>query len=407
MDEQGYRFGVGVLVIASLVIVIILILFFGAAPDFLAKRYQVTINFPEAPRVETDTPVRKNGVKIGRVTNVELLGVDDQGEDRGVNLTLELDVKHKVRASEVARIVTDSIITGDAVIEFVRGNEANRLARFDGVGGSPRDGLLDTNERQIAEAFLANGDYSGDGAGQVAPDPLAALLTMQDSFATMQNEFIQTAASIQQTSNQINGLASDVRDVMGSGDGPMRQLAKRSEETMMNLNETLDAVEVLFSDPALRQAINTTSERLPQLINEAEGVMSQARSTLASFEGVGRAAEDTMKNVAEFTEPLGANGDKIVADALRALNSLDAMLADVRQVASKVNNSQGTVKRLLEDDQLYFSFVRTLENVELLTRRVQPIVEDVRIFTDKVARDPRQLGVRGALDGRSTGLGVK
>ncbi len=122
--------------------------------------------------------------------------------------------------------------------------------------------------------------------------------------------------------------------------------------------------------------------------------MSQARSTLASFEGVGRAAEDTMKNVAEFTEPLGENGDKIVEDALRTLNNLDALLADVRQVAAKVNSSQGTIKRLLEDDQLYFSFVRTLENVELLTRRVQPIVEDVRIFSDKVARDPRQLGVR-------------
>ncbi len=35
MDEQGYRFGVGVLVVASLVIAIILVMFFGAAAKLL------------------------------------------------------------------------------------------------------------------------------------------------------------------------------------------------------------------------------------------------------------------------------------------------------------------------------------------------------------------------------------
>ena len=34
MDEQRYRFGVGVLVIASIVVGVILIMFFGAAPNF-------------------------------------------------------------------------------------------------------------------------------------------------------------------------------------------------------------------------------------------------------------------------------------------------------------------------------------------------------------------------------------
>ncbi|MEM8733496.1 MAG: MlaD family protein, partial [Planctomycetota bacterium] len=72
MDEQGYKFGVGVLVIASLVIAIILVLFFGAAPNLFAKRYTVTIEFESAPGVTTDTPVRKSGVQIGRVQSVEL-----------------------------------------------------------------------------------------------------------------------------------------------------------------------------------------------------------------------------------------------------------------------------------------------------------------------------------------------
>jgi hypothetical protein len=34
-------------------------------------------------------------------------------------------------------------------------------------------------------------------------------------------------------------------------------------------------------------------------------------------------------------------------------------------------------------------------------------MEDVRIFTDKIARDPRQLGVKGALDQTPSGQGSK
>ncbi len=46
-------------------------------------------------------------------------------------------------------------------------------------------------------------------------------------------------------------------------------------------------------------------------------------------------------------------------------------------------------------------------NVQQLASRLQPIVDDARVFADKVARDPGQLGVRGALSGRSLGTGLK
>jgi len=237
---------------------------------------------------------------------------------------------------------------------------------------------------------------------------------MQESLAPTLASIEPTFRAVQQASNQVNGLAADIRLVIGGGDGtgegsgPIQNIAKKAEETMRNLDNTLIAIEGVFNDPKLRLAIGDAAEKLPALMKEAEGVMSQTKKTIASFEGVGKAAEETMKNVSDFTKPLGANGDKIVGDALRTLNNLDTLLADIRQVTAKVNNSQGTVQKLLEDDQLYSSFVRTLENVELLTHRMQPIIEDARIFSDKLARDPSQLiGVRSVINGRGAGLGVK
>jgi phospholipid/cholesterol/gamma-HCH transport system substrate-binding protein len=62
---------------------------------------------------------------------------------------------------------------------------------------------------------------------------------------------------------------------------------------------------------------------------------------------------------------------------------------------------------LLDDKDMYWKIRRSVENIGSATARIRPILDDVRIFTDKVARDPRQLGVRGALSKRPSGLGLK
>ncbi len=54
MEENNYRFSVGVLVLASAIIGALLLVFFGAIPNFLVDRYRVTIIFrgrPALPRI--------------------------------------------------------------------------------------------------------------------------------------------------------------------------------------------------------------------------------------------------------------------------------------------------------------------------------------------------------------------
>ncbi len=397
MNEQGYKFGVGVLVVASMVIAIILILFFGAAPNLFANRYDVTVRFDSAPNVTTDTPVRKNGVAIGRVKSIKLL---DEG---GVDLTLELDGKYTVRAGEQPRIAKGSFITGDAVVELIPPNMKSLLSRFDGAAGSPANGVLDANEQTLAEAPIKAGEWYRGGI--VAPDPLEALLDMQQSVAT-------TLGAIETAGNQVTALAGDVRKVIGSGDGELGRISRKAEQTLDNFNTTLNSFNRLFNDPRISGTLDTIAQRLPQIINEAEGVMKQTSDTLKAFEGVGLAAEKTMKNVASFTEPFADQGDDVIAEAKRSVSNLNGLIADLRQLSGKanslltrVNNGQGTIARLIDDDELYYSVVNTLNNIEVVTRRLQPIIEDARVFSDKVAREPSSLiNIRGAITGQRGGM---
>jgi phospholipid/cholesterol/gamma-HCH transport system substrate-binding protein len=140
--------------------------------------------------------------------------------------------------------------------------------------------------------------------------------------------------------------------------------------------------------------------------------MQQTSSTLRSFEEVGQAAGKTMQNVAAFTEPFADKGGQFIEQAGKSLENLNGLVGDLRQLSGRanqllgqVNSGQGTLGRLVQDDDLYYSVVNTLQNIEVVTRRLQPIIEDARVFSDKVSREPSSLiNLRGAITGQRGGL---
>jgi phospholipid/cholesterol/gamma-HCH transport system substrate-binding protein len=76
-------------------------------------------------------------------------------------------------------------------------------------------------------------------------------------------------------------------------------------------------------------------------------------------------------------------------------------------MVTTLNRSRGSLHKIIHDDELYDQIRRTSMNVEDATKRLRPIMNDLRIFADKIATDPRQLGVSGALNRRPSGTGVK
>jgi len=421
MDDNGYRFGVGVLVLASAIIGVLLIAFFGAVPKFWVERYRFTVNFPSAPNVGVDTPVRKNGVLIGRVAKVELR----QQRGGGVDLMLEIDSNYKLSVGEVPRIKTGSLISGDSIIEFVEPDPKELLTRFDGFPGSPRDGVLDERELQASQQEIGKQDFIAKG--EVVPDPLEAF-----------GDMAGLANSLQRVAEKLDNILSVAQDTFGGDNTPIRDVTSRMQATLDNINVTVGTVNRIGTQieranipDFVAEALNT----LPGLIKKAEGTLTQLQSTLkgfeefsdslesigGEFEGIGETvrsaltnADQAIGNLAEITEPISQRSDQIAENLGNALENIEGLAADLRIFARKLNSSQGTLARLIDDPSMYGKLNDTLDNirlvsgnVELITRRLQPVIEDVRVTADKLARDPAQMGVRGILSPRPNGLGIK
>lgn len=425
MEENGYRFGVGVLVLSSAIIGVLLVAFFGAVPALWVDRYRVSFNFEKAPKVTVDTPVRKNGVLIGRVSSIALL----PGEG-GVILTMELDRKYPLAKAEVPIISAGSFITGDAVVEFVKPSRESLIRRFDGGSqGSVKDGELDTSELEESTAIMTEGYYSI--GGENAPDP-------QEFLSTLERNFIPLVSSLERAMGRLDSVGASVQAIVGDGSSPIKDLVSTTKTTIDNINTTvvsIDRVVKQVERADIPSAIANGLTLLPDLFQEAQVTLTQTQRTLKGFEqfslsleglgkefeGIGETVREAVENagvaienIAEITEPVSQNSEQLVNNAVQALDNLNALSKDLKKFTNKINNSNGTINQLVENDQLYFTVlnaVRSIEassgNIQVLTQKLQPIVADARIFTDKLARDPGQLGVRGVLSNRPQGIGLK
>ncbi|MFK8110968.1 MAG: MlaD family protein [Rubripirellula sp.] len=407
MDDNKLRFGVGVLVISAIGIGIILVFLFGAFPAVLNQDYTMSVVFPSAEGIGPNTPVMRDGVRIGRVAKINLR---DEG---GVLVILAMNSDKPLTHRYVPQIGTGNLVSGDSKLEFVKRSVQQ----------------LRPVVRPRADEFYSDGEFVDYG------EKSQSLFEMQDDLQSTFDAIQSAGESIASAGESVNQLASEVRDVIGGADGKLDRVSQEAVKTLEEFQGAMRDVREIVGNPELKIALEKSVGEIPELLNEARLTLESTQKTFESFERaglqfekVGLAAEGTVKtatdtvekaqgtvesigrtakNLEQFTAPFADRGDEMAAQVLRSLSSLEGALVQVEAFGRTLNNSEGTLKRFLEDDELYFQIRRTVTNIENASSRIRPIMDDVRIFSDKIARDPRELGVRGALSKRPSGSGFK
>jgi phospholipid/cholesterol/gamma-HCH transport system substrate-binding protein len=367
MDERTLRLRVGVVVLAAILVTGILVMLMGDMPFPGGSRKVIYVIFPTAPGVDVGTPVRKSGITIGRVTRVELL------KDRGVRVTTDIDSKYQLLDSEYCRVGNASLL-GDALLEFV-------------------PGLDSANARPLEHgAEIQN--------GIVASDPMKA-------FTDLEPDLRRVLLTMNQAGEEVRKAAETLNNAVGNNDDQVPRLMQKTEQALDQFNLTMRSMNDLVGDPEIRNNLKQTLRDVPQLFNDARNTLQQVTQ---SFEGIQTLAErgaKNMENLENFTKPLGERGPALIENLDGSLANMNALLEQLVEFTDNLNSKQGTLGRLMNDEELYQKLNRSLTNIEEITFKVKPIMDDVKTLTTKLARDPRQLGLKGALDARPLGVGAK
>jgi phospholipid/cholesterol/gamma-HCH transport system substrate-binding protein len=398
MEDRVVQLRVGLMVVASLLVAAILVVLLGESPEFVKEifrhTYTIRVWFPEARGLSTDSLVRRNGILVGRVASVAfaeeegslvyrdgvpLRQIQFRGEKQpfalpegistaeyqsGVIVTAAIRRDARLYGQDVCRIQSD--LLGKPTLHFAFSPAEPAPAAVEGgpAGLTP----LDPGQAHFLK-------------GQIAPDPLDSISVVTKTLEGLKPAIENASTSLADAGTALKTAAEKVSDTLND------DTQKRIQEAAELARKSLSDVQDMIGDETDRQNFKQTLSEIPDFIDELRTTMAKAQAR--------------MDEIQTFTTKLGS--PETINRLDRVTYHLDTVMEDLSAFSSALKDPQGSLGLLLEDRQLYDHLNRAAENVEDVSRRLEPILNDVRIFTDKVARHPEVLGARGVLE-RSPGI---
>ena len=358
--ERQLQFRVGLLVLVSLGIGGWLVVQFGDLKQLLHKRYVLAIHFDSGSGLYPTAPVTLTGLTVGTVRAVQL------DEKRG-GVVATVEVREEIRIPVDSKAIIIRSILGETVVEITPGRER--------------------------EVLKPGGRFEG----QLAVDPL-------EMVQRMEGRAVEVLTALGETTREWQLVAKNVNGLMETNRGNLGQVVERAAEslhqfttTMKHANEMLASANKIVGDPAAQQALQETLIAMPKLVNETQRTIAETRNAVASSRQVLDSVNKNLVNLTQVTEPIGKRGDQMVAKLDSSLTNLDQLLGEMNRFAKLVNTKDGSLQKFASDPSLYDNLDRSSQSLAVLLRNIEPVLRDMREFSDKVARHPELLGVGGAV----------
>jgi phospholipid/cholesterol/gamma-HCH transport system substrate-binding protein len=425
MNEQTLRFRIGVFVLASLLLLAVLITLFGSFPRLFLRAHEYTVRFNDAPGVEQGTPVRRSGVRVGEVKRVVL---DDETGDVRVHVLIEH--QYTIRRNEQPTLV-HGLLGGDTSIDFVPAHvppeQADRTpvppgAELVGV----REPTVNTLLTQASEALPTTQEALNDirKAAQRYEQMAPLLEQTAREYRDLARATRDLVPELRRTNEEIRGLAQDSRQTVPdlrktndqlqatlitwqkTGERAKLILDRNEEkinESLDNLNESLKRTANVLSDENQRNLATTLknlragTENLPAISKSTEELLRESQKTVRKVNDSLVKADEVMGNLQQATKPFADRSNSIAKNLDEGTVRLNTVMGDLEQLFKAIDRGDGTLKKLINDPSLYNHLDEIACMVARLVPQLEPILRNVNVFTDKIARHPESLGVRGAI----------
>jgi phospholipid/cholesterol/gamma-HCH transport system substrate-binding protein len=222
--------------------------------------------------------------------------------------------------------------------------------------------------------------------GSVRPDPL-------ESVTSIEGDLREAIDSIGKASVEVRDLAHRLNESLGQNQEQLTRIVNKTELALDSFQTAMAGVNEVMSDPQFRESLKNGLRQLPEALVDIRQGVADMRTVL-------QLADTNLRNIEGFTRPLGQKGPQLVDNLDRTVARLDALFAQFVQFGKTLNSSEGTIGKLLNDPTLINNVNQVVCNIRDITVRLRPILDDVRVITDKVARHPERVGVKGLLENR-------
>jgi phospholipid/cholesterol/gamma-HCH transport system substrate-binding protein len=310
---------VGIFVIVGLAALGWMIFKFGDLPTAITRMrsFEIYVQFPTAPGVAKDTPVRFAGYQIGRVTHVMAPEVrTDLNTGKEYHQTLcVLSINNKyvdIPCNVEVKLMTRGL--GSSYLEL-----KVDPAKLPAPPQDPND---------PSSCFLRSG------------------MLLQGSTG-MTSEFFP-----EESQKMLSDLITDIRTFIGNANDIIGDSGNQQ-----NIKATL----ANFTD---------ASGGLTTAIEEAVQTMKDTRQAIEDFRTLASTGNETLKSV-------DAKAERIVVSLVNTSNELSKAISQTRLAMEKVNSGDGTAGRLINDGRLYENLFESTTQLNVLLKDFKDLIDKI------------------------------
>lgn len=331
---------VGLMAIVALLLLAFLIVLMSGVNPLFRRTTEVFAFLPDSVAMtEGATPVRLNGILIGKVKKIELSGSTDPG--RIVKLTLSIY---------------------DDALTLVPVDSQAKLAQQNLLGSR----YVNINKGKSPQTIQAGAEI-----------PSAVTPEIEDLF----QQGSSTLAAMQKIMDRVNVMLDDVQSGKGTigallVDKTLYNRAVEIVDDVKNLTAALNAPDStigrLIHEDTLYQEVRGTVGKIDTLIdglNSGQGTAGKLLKDDALYDELHATIGDVRKTIALIN-----TGDGTVSKLLNSSQLHDQLIVSMGKldgVLDKVNNGDGTIGRLMNDPSLF-------EGLDGTTRELQGFLKEFR-----------------------------
>ena len=345
--KQQKSLKVGVLITASLAVLMLFLFFIGAEQKIFARKNEYDIQLENVSGLAEGNPVRMSGVTIGVIKDIRL---PQDPKERNVKISLMIDRKYedRVRGDSRARLKKMGLLTGDSYVDITPGTPRFPVLEAGSMIPSQRQ----TNVDQL----ISSGEDLVDNFVQISYS-LKNILGRVDRGEGLLGELTSSPETKQRltdtflvTLNKTNAMLKHIE----SGKGVIGKLVyddaygDRLTASVGSAAASLEAVST-----SLHRSFESGNGVLPALLSDPEGkrrvneLVENLRTASANL-----ALMSESMNKGEGLVPRLFN-DKVYGD--QALTEFQLLVRQLNEVVRKVNAGEGTAGKIIADPAIYES----------------------------------------------------
>ena len=338
---------VGLLVSGALLVLMVFLFFIGSEQKIFARKNEYEVRLENVTGLSQGNPVRMSGVTIGTIRDI-MLPQDPKQKQVEILLMIDRNYAERIRGDSRARLKKLGLLTGDSYIDVTAGT-----LRFPALEPGT---VIPAQRGTDVEALITSGEDLVENLVQISFS-LKNVLQRVDRGEGLLGEITTSPETKQRltdtlltTLNKTNAALAH----MESGKGVAGKLIyddKSAEELTTSISGAAKSMQVLTAK--IEKSFESGDGLVPALLNDAEGkkrvfeLIENLRTSSANL-----SAFTTSLQTGQGLVPRLIN-DKAYGD--QALGEFTALVHQLNEVVTKINQGEGTAGKLISDPAVYES----------------------------------------------------